>query len=420
MGIFGGKDKDKIKEYKEAISSYQEQIKNLEQQLYFDTLTKCKNRKSFKEDMKIYESKTKYAIVAVSVDLEDINKKNRENGDAILSSVAKNLNEKFSNVYHISGTNFNILINLCDFNEETINKWAEEMLNKYPDIRLFIGIAKSTDGIGLGYFDITQIAIKRMFQDKRLKKSDNADINIQLEEQNRLEKLRKENAELEEEEYKTSNRLSMEKLTAIKERREKERILWENKKKFESNSFHLPEEEGSDMEETFDTKNLCTMWFNKEIISFEIEGQFYEYDFYIFPLSFVKPPTALPIVCVIDNRQNYKVLTGDIIKTGIARQKINVSARFDEDGNFITNIIFDDVTIKVNKDTKENKALYMPKNYGKEFFGKLLFPIKPNTNGTWDMAVYDNGEVSICGGSMNYENEMYSFVADSKAIYINH
>lgn len=420
MGLFGKSEKGKLGEYQNLIQTYKTQIEDLEKQLYYDSLTGCKNKTSFKNDMKLYETKTKYVLIAISVDLDKVNKKNREDGDAVLSSFAKRLQNTFSNVYHYGGTKFNVLLNLCDFKEEDIEKWYEESIKAYPDIKIFYGIAKSTDGIGLGYFDICQIAIKRMYADKRIKKPENKDIEVQLEEQKRLEELKRQNEELEEEEYLASVRASMEKMQAIFERRNKEKALYESKKKFDSNIFHLPDEEGSEMEETMEKKNLCTMWFNKEVISFTIDGQYYEYDFYIFPLAYNTPPASLPIVCVIDNRQNYKALTGDIIKTGIARQKINVSARFDEDGNLIDNILFEDVTIKVEKKTTSNKALYMPKHYGKEFFDELLFPIKRNVNGTTDMAVYKDGEISICNGSREHDGTLYHFTTDSKAIYIGH
>lgn len=420
MGFFSKSDKGKIAEYEKLIGDYKKQIEDLEQKLYYDTLTGCKNKTSFKNDMKLYESKTKYVLVAISIDLDKINKKNRENGDAILVSIAKRLTDAFPNVYHYGGTKFNLLINLCDFKEEEITNWYEKTITDYPDIKIFYGIAKSTDGIGLGYFDISQIAIKRMYQDKHIKKPENKDIEEQLEEQKRLETLKKQNEELEEEEYIASARAMFEKMDAIMQRRQKERALYESKKKFESNVFHLPEELGSDVEETFDKKKLCTMWFNKETISFTIDGQYFEYDFYIFPLAYNKPPASLPIVCVIDNREKYKALTGDIIKTGIARQRINVSARFTEDGQLISNIVFDDVTIEVKKETKENQSLYMPKHYGKEFFDELLFPIKRNLNGTTDMAVYKDGEVTVCNGSREHDGILYHFTADSDAIYINH
>lgn len=420
MGFFSKSDKGKIAEYEKLIGEYKTKIGELEQKLYYDTLTGCKNRISFKNDMKLYETKTKYALVAISIDLDKVNKKNREDGDAVLVSLAKQLMESFPNVYHYGGTKFNLLINLCDFKEEEIISWYEKMIAKYPDIKIFYGIAKSTDGIGLGYFDISQIAIKRMYADKHIKKPENKDIEAQLEEQKRLEELKKQNEELEEEEYLASVRASMEKLNAIFERRNKEKALYESKKKFESNVFHLPDEAGSDVEETFEKKKLCTMWFNKETISFTIDGQYYEYDFYIYPLAFNRPPASLPIVCVIDNREKYKVLSGDIIKTGIARQRINISARFTEDGQLISNIIFEDVTIQVQKETKENKSLYMPKHYGKEFFDELLFPIKRNLNGTTDMAVYKNGDVSVCNGSREHDGVLYHFTSDSDAIYINH
>lgn len=422
MSLFNGKDKEKLKEYKELIDNYKKQISDLEQSLYYDTLTKCKNKKSFKKDMEIYENKAKYVVVAISVDLDKVNKKNRENGDAILFYIAKDLMARFPNVYHICGTKFNILINLCDFKEELIEKWYEETLTKYPDINLFYGIAKSTDGIGLRYFDITQIAIKKMFSDIHFKKPENKDLELELEEKRRLEEVKKQNEALEEETYQANIQNSMDKMRAIFERRQKEKILWENKKKYESNVFELPEEAGSDMEETEEQKNLCTMWFNKETLSFVSEGVFYEYDFYIFPLTFVKPPAALPIVCVIDNKKQYRGLSGDIIHTGIAKKKISVSAHFDDDGNLISNISFDDLTVEFDKKTSANKPVYMPKNYGKKFFDELLFPIKPNVNGSYDMAVYKEGdsEVEICAGNRIHDNEKYTFIVDSKAIYVRH
>lgn len=423
MGIFGKNDKNKIKEYEDLIKNYQNQIKTLEDELHTDTLTKCKNRKAFKEDIALYETKTKYVLVAISVDLDKVNKKNRENGDAVLCSVAKRLNESFANVYHYGGTKFNLLINLCDFKEEEITEWYEKTINAIPDIKIFYGIAKSTDGIGLGWFDIMQIAIKRMYSDKHIKKPENKDIEALLEEKERLEKLKEETDRLTEESEESAFASAFAKLEAIKKRRDKEKALYESKKKFEANIFEIPDEEGSEVEETFEKKKLCTMWFNKETISFTIDGHYYEYDFYIYPLAFKQPPASLPIVCIIDNRTSYKALSGDgAIKTGIAKQKINVSARFSDKGELISNIVFDDVTIPIDKKTKSNKALYMPKHYGKEFFDELIFPIKKNVNGTCDVAVYrakdEENQVSVYNGSANHDGEVYNFTVDSDALYV--
>lgn len=419
MLLLTNKNKSKVfAEYENAISEYKTKIAELEKELYFDKLTNCKNKKSFKNDIAIYEQKSKYCIIALSVDLDDVNKKNRENGDAILSNIAKRLCNHFANVYHIGGTKFNILMSSSDFSQEGFDKVYNEILSAYPDIKIFVGIGFSTDGIGLGYFDICQIAIKRMYADKRIKKPENKDIERELEEQERLKTLIEENKALTEEHKQVAEDEKLSRLKALNERRKNEEELEMKKKMWESNAFNLPDEEYG-AKETFNSKILSTMWFNVDEIGVTVDGVYRLYDIYVFPTEYKPNPQSVNIVVVIDNKEKYKAFSGTVVKTGIARQKISINARFDDDGNFITNIVFEDEKAEFERKTiKNNKAIFMPKSFGKVFFDYQLFPIKQNTNGTCDsVALSNDNTVDIWYGSTNMNNKDYNFILSNEKYF---
>lgn len=412
------KKERELENYYIKAKQLEDKISLLEQDLYFDALTGCKNKYAFEKESWEYARTHKYVLIAMSVNLEKINKDGREKGDKVLRGIAEMIMNTYARVYRIGGEKFNVLVNLPNYDEQVFDNLCEDINSYSPEAGLYYGVICSTEAIGLPFSEVLAIAVKRMYDDKKFKRPKNRDI-LRIEEENRRlrdslkenEELKKRNEELSLSAIEENERYLLAQLNCLKEKKQKQLEL-ERIKELDEICVHNAPPAGTENEHF---KKLCCMWFSKTTVSICKDEAYAEVDVYLFPLSFKKPPKTLDILVVIDNKEEYRVLNGTNVTFGLLGETITVNARFTKEGILNTGIVSD---YDIDRNTTTNNGTFTPERFGKVFFDKEVFPIKQNINGTCDCVIWDGEKGVVSEGMEIFEDTVYSFVLDNTTFFI--
>lgn len=181
-----------LKEKEESIASYtnlirekEEETRRLEERLFVSThdeLTGLGNRRLFTEELKkMSESGEPYVIVCFDVNnLKQANDNHgHSKGDELLTTVSEVINDEFEALFRVGGDEFNAIVPYNEFFEEKLqnidNLLCEVTKMKRDGIiyEVAYGYATSTE---CNEEEILDLADKRMYENKALKKANHKDI----------------------------------------------------------------------------------------------------------------------------------------------------------------------------------------------------------------------------------------------------
>lgn len=476
MGLFGKKNKNNIdaennstvalKSGAEAnmsslavpddpVEFFRTQVEELKQKLYYDEIG-CKSKAAFENDVKIYENKRPYTLIAMMVNLERVNKVfGRKTGDDTLVTISTIFRKYFDDFYRIGGEKFNILgLDAEKMNSNmtlAVVELAKYLMANNLDLDIYYGACRTDEPelTGLTWKELIPVAVDRMYMDRAKKNPINEAVkeeeiaNKMLEKE--LEKRKALQSELEQqsvieeqkdaeldmkdisdslgsffdemEGIKAESRISKEELDAIRKEEE------------EASAGYIPGfpfEEGEIME-SIKKKYLKTMWFHMSVVEISNGRDFHKIKFRIFPLNYVAPPLTVKSLVVAEDVESGKrhIYDGTNVVAGIANTEFYINSRFQK--NDKTGDVEFKVAITTRKDewnivSREDKAhsgICTPYHFGKTFFDKELFPIKTNMDGLCESVVrFPDGHLEENNGNIKHNDKRYQVVINGSFMEI--
>ena len=467
MGLFSKKPKNTLPEDTKEKSSgevikneelsipdplefYKAKAEEYKARLYFD-ITGCKSKAAFEEDIESYHENKPYTLIALTVNLERVNKGlGRKKGDEALNAVVEIYCKYFPDFYRIGGEKFNILSKDADKTMKDMNfanvELAKYLVANHLDIDIYYGFCRTDepDLIELTPKELVMVALDRMYIDRANKNPVSPEaIKAELEVkklQKVLEKrdeLVKQLAEQEAKEEKQEAEEDMKSITAElgsffdemtevrSEATKSKEILEQIRKDEEENNVpYIPgfPFEKDELMESIKRKHINTMWFFQS--SIEISDEKSDYNklrFWVYPLEIKRPPQTINcLVIVEDDRGNRHFYSGMNVKAGVGNTEFYINSRFQQNSEGVTEYkvsithrekMPDDTPdpYKIVKRTdKAHPGVCTPHHFGKTFFDYELFPIRKNTDGLMECVIRKpDGELIECKGNLKHDNQRY-------------
>lgn len=447
-------------------STISEQQKAIEEEHYnaiHDKLTGCKNRLGYSEDL------ANYSIADVVIINFDVNNLKRTNdtlghqcGDILITTISRKLTEKFKDVYRMGGDEFTVLSTKEAFEKGVLSALDSELqeITRKDTQGIVYQIAYGyEEGNGLLTFEeIYHNADLRMYEDKKAKKASPEEL-ARLEEEKRLEEERiaeekrlKEIEDIKRKEEIEKQSLEIERLKAEKEAEEERiRLEQERQKQMEAERIKAEEEaerqrieeeerikrdlenglipntrwEHDEFEETAEEKNLATMWYVKNKLTFlDKKGNFSQHNVYIYPTDYQKPLATVPVIVVIETDGEYKIEQGTLIEANIGGYAFSISSRFMENGTLVASLYCSEIEDEnaIKQETEVHNGKFTPKHFMKqiEYNGMMLeaLPIKENIQGYCDCVIKAGDEIEISNGEEQFNDCCFRFYLEEKAFRV--
>lgn len=444
-----------IEEKQRAIEEERNRAERERYRAIHDELTGCLNRAGYSESLKNFSLDN---VVIVSLDVNDLKKTNDTlghlMGDRLLTTISKVLVHYFGKtVCRTGGDEFTIITTPSLFDAGLLTKIDEDLkvlTENDPDGILYQIAYGYEVGDGVKSFDeIYALADEKMMNDKAVKKAslispEELERERQrlleeerlkaLQEERRKEELEKERLELErlqteKERLQTERALEEERIRQEQERLKKEKAEAERKRLEEKQKYEEELRNGlipntkweyGEFAETEFEKNLSTMWFVTDKVSYLVGDSFRERVFHIFPTDFKEPLISMPICVAMENNNDYLVYrSGEdpYVVVEIDGYKFNISLRINTEGKMISNVYCEDLEDLEHSVTMHH-GIFTPKHFGKVINTgreiKTLFPIRLNINGTCDCVELSDTDISFNHGEVEYVSGKYRFYFNDK------
>lgn len=432
--MFEKKIKISVTEYEEMkaeIERLRTMIKegDINQDIHFD----CYNERAFWKDFKENFGEYPLVLTAFNINVEKVNEKyGREAGTKVIAEIVKQLKDKGVSVYHIQGEKFNIFYKQWE-GEKLQNLWDLEMNEEY-EVSVYVGEVKSMDykDKDISAEELKDIAVKKMYEDKRIKRPKNKNI-LRVEEENRrLEELVESNQKLIEqlESFDEKNEKAKQKAVSLQNDKSISALsdiakLMQKKQEEEEKKNYLAKCERKKLipytERFTDEGNerpLSTFWYSRSEYRYEVGGEVHKNDIYVFPLAFTGVEKSLDILVVIENEGETLFTKGNMPEYGFNTIKVVFSARFSADGKFITNIAFPKKANIISKKTETFGEKATPDKFGKIIDGCEFFPLHKGMNGYCEGILCRDDKLSHIQGIMENDSEITTIGITDSAVYI--
>ena len=400
---------------------------DINRDIHFD----CYNERAFWKDFNECFSAYPCVLITFNINVEKVNEKyGRETGTKVIAEIVRQLKEKGVAVYHIQGEKFNIFYK--QWESETLqNLWDLEMDEEY-EVSIYIGEIKSIDCKGVSAEELKDIAVKMMYKDKKIKRPKNKNI-LRIEAENkRLEEAIEANQKLIDKvnSFDEENEKAKKKALALQNKKGLDDMLKisaraKEKQEKEEKEIYLAEcsKKGiipytTEYVDDTDERPLDTIWYSKSEFRYEVSDDAYKTTFYVFPLSFSGVEKSLDILVAIENNGEFEIVKGNMLEYGFNTIKVVISARFDKNGKFITNISFPNKATVISQKCDTHDSKFTSKHFGKTFEGKQIFPLRTGLNGYCECVILEDDNCSLSRGViMENEKSAYVHLTDEK-IYI--
>ena len=180
----------------------------------------------------------------------------------------------------------------------------------------------------------------------------------------------------------------------------------------------------ADLQETDTCKYRETMWYATVHLE-ETEPAARTVTAYVFPTEYKESLASLNMVVVVDDFVKTRIYSGTSVSFGFDGMKFMISSRFDNEGHMNVSCFGErenkgqcDITIDVHEGN------CIPASFGKRVKrGVSLFPVKPNTRGTYEYALWNDNEKTAEyqeSGLIAIDGADYEVHADKVAINLVH
>ncbi len=357
-----------------------------------DELTGLPTRRTFKKTAQMMDESGKgYAVIFFDVNnLKQTNDTlGHDKGDILITTVAKEIKKYFPELYRVGGDEFNSMIPVVDFRASLLDEIDASLKRITEEDKSGIvyevahGYALSTEALTLS--DVMALADKRMYEDKKRKKS-----------------------------VKTVLTGDHDEIIA-----DDHRINADIPAPAETSPFSIDNTIAGTLpfgdDEPF-RKTLDTMWFTKIDLSYE-HGKYHETKLYVFATEYQKPPLPVNSIVVAEDNGDYVFSFGknNIIRVG--NSVFMVNARFSAEGRLTVGVIPQNDEIKiVDRTNSDNAGAYTPKHFGLVVRGYEVYPIKKNIDGLCDCILLKDNDVYLSSGLVDTGNEKYEIVLNEDSL----
>jgi len=406
---------------KAEIERLKEQLKegDINKDIHFD----CYNERAFWKNFTECFQSFPCTLITFNVNVEKVNEKyGKATGTKVISDIVKQLQAKGVDVYHIQGEKFNIFYKEWE-SEKMKSLWDLSLDGDY-EVSIYIGEIKSIDCKGVSAEKLKDIAVNMMYRDKKIKRPKNKNILRMEAENKRLEKMIQENEHLASQEEETARKImeAKRKSIAVQNKKDVDGVAYlaeisrkHREEQREERYLKRCEEQGIiPHTEAYTDDNLerplDTMWFSKSEYRYEVDGNAYRTNFWVFPISFVGTDKSLDIVIGYENNGTIEIAKGNFLQCGFNTIKVAVSARIDREGKLITNISFPKRANIVSHKVNTYGGNYMPDVFGKKYGGMQIFPLRNGISGYCESIVLKDDNIKLTNGV---------FAQDGKTVCIN-
>lgn len=177
------------------------------------------------------------------------------------------------------------------------------------------------------------------------------------------------------------------------------------------------------LQETFERKYKETMWYSVAKIAVT-SPVFKEVTVHIFPTEFRSPMESLPLIVVVDDLLEYRVMQGKDVHFGVEGIVFSVSARYDREGHLNTAVyqmkdeMMPDEPEQCELEIRTHEGSCVPANFGKRISSKReIYPIRKNIQGYMDYVLLENGTAVInTEGVIEKKGKLYGVFSDDNYV----
>lgn len=167
-------------------------------------------------------------------------------------------------------------------------------------------------------------------------------------------------------------------------------------------------------------KSIQTMWYG--IIKFEEKEPLpHTLTALIYPTEYKDYPAPLNMVVVLDDKVNSRIFWGTNVTIGFDGNRFDINCRINAEGNLIIQCFPDrDNKGVIDLTIKRHEGIYLPAEFGKQIDNnREIFPVKPNSYGSYDYVVWDKIEQKAeynSTGIVSSDNHIYTVTFNNKGI----
>ncbi len=179
-----------------------------------------------------------------------------------------------------------------------------------------------------------------------------------------------------------------------------------------------------ELQETKTRKYRNTMWYS--VIDLTVTSPAYkEVRIFVYPTKLGHTLETVPILVVIYDMIDYRVLYGKDVRFGVGGEKFNINTRFSRDGHLKISFFKEenkgDKNYEFSINTTEGKCI--PANFGKRIGRDEIYPIQPNIEGMCDYVILrdvdsdkDHNPQVITNGTITIDDKNYGVYMDDECI----
>ena len=179
-----------------------------------------------------------------------------------------------------------------------------------------------------------------------------------------------------------------------------------------------------ELQETKTRKYRSTMWYS--VIDLTVNAPIYkEVKIFVYPTKLGHTLETVPVLVVIYDMIDYRVLYGRDVRFGVGGEKFNINARFSREGHL--NVTFFKEENKADKNYEYNinttEGVCIPANFGKRIGRDEIYPIQKNIEGLCDYVLLKDVDIDadhepqVCtNGTISIDDTNYGVYMDDTCI----